>query len=104
MDVVGGDLSLPVLVIHMIGSEEAWKAAVSFAEEVMLLQETTERICRQEVAAAEATLAAAAQSSEEKEEGETEEEDDQSSPPSPPRTRMRTRGIGRGNQPPQTAR
>lgn len=34
--IVGQELSLPVLVTRMVGSDEAWKAAVSFYEAVML--------------------------------------------------------------------
>jgi len=48
--VVGEDLSLPVLVTKMAGSEEAWRAVVTFCEEVMLRKETAERIRRQEIA------------------------------------------------------
>lgn len=39
VNVVDADLSLPVLVTRMTGSEEAWKAAVSFCEAVKLRKE-----------------------------------------------------------------
>jgi len=63
---VGADLSLPVLIERMLGSEEGWKPAVSFCETVMLQKEATERIRRQEAAGA------ATDSSEEESEEEEE--------------------------------
>lgn len=34
-----GDLSLPVIISKMIGSEEAWQAVASFCEAVMIQKE-----------------------------------------------------------------
>jgi len=51
--VVVDDLSLPVLVTKIAGSEEAWRAVVIC--EVML-KETAERIRRQEIAASPAPV------------------------------------------------
>jgi len=72
-NIVSVDLSLPVLIESMLGSEEAWKTAVSFCEAVMLQKEAAERICRQKAAAEETAAVAAAamvamNSSEEEEE------------------------------------
>ncbi|XP_063827169.1 uncharacterized protein LOC135076679 [Ostrinia nubilalis] len=41
--VVGRDLSLPSLVIAMLGSEGCWKVVASFCEEVILQKEAAER-------------------------------------------------------------
>jgi len=81
--VVGGHLSLPVLVTRMAHSEEAWRAVVAYCEEAMLLKESAERIRRPEAAAAEAA-AAIADSDEEK--GSEEENNGGGAPtsPSPP--------------------
>lgn len=43
----GSDLSLPALVQSMVRSEEAWVAATSFCEAVMLAKEEAERISEQ---------------------------------------------------------
>jgi len=45
------DLSLLVLVAKMVGSEEVWRAVVTFCEGVVLQKETAERIRRRELAA-----------------------------------------------------
>lgn len=97
---VGDDLSLPVLVQRMLGSERSWKAVVSFCETVMLQKEAAERVRRQEAAAyaAAAALAAATNSGEEDTGEEVEDSggDDTSPPPSPtpsPR-RLRLRPCG----------
>jgi len=73
--VVGEDLSLPVLVAKMAGSEEVWRAVVTFCEEVVLQKETAERIRRQEIAAPPAPAEVAAAAAEDNEE-EGEPEDD----------------------------
>jgi len=73
--VAGQDLSLPVLISRMAGSEEVWRAVAAFCEEVVLQKETAERIRRQEIAAPPAPAgitAAATDSSDE----EWEPEDD----------------------------
>lgn len=114
--VVGADLSLPVLVTRMTGSEEAWKTAVSFCEAVMLRKEAAERIRRQEAAAEEMAAAARAaaagdrdsdseESQGEEEEGkeETGESSTPTPPPSPPQIRRRSRRL-RGVSPPQLGR
>ena len=41
--VIGADLSLPAVVSEMVGRREAWAAAVTFCEAVMLQKETAER-------------------------------------------------------------
>lgn len=90
--VVGEDLSLPILVTRMAGSEAAWRAIVAFCKEVM--RETAERIRRQKVAAP--TKAATAVAGSDKE-GETEEKDnggdDSTPPPFPPIYIRRSRRI-----------
>lgn len=50
---VGNDLSLPVIINKMIGSEECWKAVASVCENAMLQKEAAERIRRQQAAAEE---------------------------------------------------
>jgi len=54
---VGEDLSLPVLVTRIAGSEKVWRAVVTYYKEVLLQKEAAERIRRQEAAAAEAAAA-----------------------------------------------
>jgi len=108
VSVVGHDLSLLVFVAKMIGSEEAWKAAVSFCEAVMLAKETAERIRRQEAAAEKAAAAmaavAAAPAAPVGSDSESEEEEsidgDAGAPPPPlPRRVLRRRGGRRGPHP-----
>lgn len=41
--VVGGDLSLPVVVKAMLGEERRWEAVASFCEDVMTQKEAAER-------------------------------------------------------------
>jgi len=91
---VGADLSLPVLVEQMTGSEETWKAVASFCEAVMLQKEEAAA----EVAAAAAAVAAGSGSEggSEADEGEVEVEDgdewaNPTSPASPPPRRLRRR-------------
>jgi len=90
---VGGDLSLPVFVSRMVGSENTWKAVASFCEQVMLQKE--------EAAAAAAAAAVATSSNEES--GKEEEEEDasvtsarSSTPTFPPLARLRPRVRPRG--------
>jgi len=45
---VGQDLSLPAVVVAMLGSERSWQAIVRFCETVMLQQEDHERARRGE--------------------------------------------------------
>jgi len=40
---IGEDLSLPAVVSAMVGSEDAWRAMVSFCEQVMSQKEAAER-------------------------------------------------------------
>ncbi|CAH2103023.1 unnamed protein product [Euphydryas editha] len=47
--VLGGDLSLPSIIIAMLGDDESWKAMVSFCEIVMSQKEAEERV-REEAA------------------------------------------------------
>ncbi|CAG9572673.1 unnamed protein product [Danaus chrysippus] len=42
--VVGADLSLPVVVQAMVGSERAWQAVADFSERVILQKEAAERV------------------------------------------------------------
>jgi len=94
--VAGEDLSLPVLVAKMTGSEEVWRAVVTFCEEVVLQKETAERIRRQEIAAPPAPAEVAAAAAEDSEE-EGEPEDDGgsvSTPLRPPQRLPRTEGAG----------
>lgn len=44
VDKIGRDLSLPSVIIAMLGSERSWQAVVSFCEEVMSQKETAERV------------------------------------------------------------
>jgi len=79
------DLSLPVLVSRMAGSE-VWRTVAAFCEEVVL-QETAERIRRQKIAAPPApagVAAAAADSSDEEWEPEDDGGDESTPPPSSP--------------------
>lgn len=43
VDILGNDLSLPAVVSAMIDKDEAWRAVVSFCEDVILQKETAER-------------------------------------------------------------
>lgn len=72
---VGGDLSLPIVITKMLGSERSWKAVASFCEQVMSQKEAAERIRRQEAAAEEAAIAAAVAADDRDDSGGTEEED-----------------------------
>lgn len=83
--VAGEDLSLPVLVAKMAGSEKVWKAVVTFCEEVVLQKETAERIRRQGVASpTPAGVAAAAAANSGKDEEGSEAEGETLTPPTTP--------------------
>ncbi|VVC99331.1 unnamed protein product [Leptidea sinapis] len=51
MQIVGTDLTLPNFVKQMLGSEEAWRGAVFFCEQVMLWKELPERLREDDPAA-----------------------------------------------------
>lgn len=50
--VVGNDLSLPAIIREILSNEEAWRAFLRFAENVMIRKESAERIRRGEAAPA----------------------------------------------------
>jgi len=68
--VAGEDLSLPVLVAKMVGSEEVWRAVIAFCEEVVLQKETAERIRHQHRRGAAAAVADSSDEEEEESEGD----------------------------------
>lgn len=82
-DIVGQDLSLPVVVMKMVGSEKARKAVSSFCGSVMTKKEEAERVRRREEEEA-------ARRREEEREDSGGEVDTPPSPPTPsPRGRRR---------------